>query len=105
MPAQPEPRRFSVALRASERGYTESVPSRNKSAAALIGEYTSLAMVLPASSLVGGGMGYLIDRAFGTHFLWIVFGILGTAGGIIEILRQLQRDADRESKSPDEPRG
>jgi F0F1-type ATP synthase assembly protein I len=48
--------------------------------------------VLPISTLVGGGIGYLIDRAFGTHFLWIVFGILGTAGGIMEVLRQLQRD-------------
>lgn len=66
---------------------------------ALIGEYTSLAMILPAASLVGGGIGYFIDRWLGTHFLWIVFGMLGTAGGVIEVLRQLQRS---ESQNSDE---
>jgi F0F1-type ATP synthase assembly protein I len=84
-------------------GYTGIVPKRERSAAALIGEYTSLAMVLPISSLVGGGIGYLIDRGLGTHFLWIVFGFLGTAGGILEVIRQLQRSADRDAKSSDEP--
>jgi F0F1-type ATP synthase assembly protein I len=74
------------------------VPRRDKSAAALIGQYTSLALVLPISSVVGGGLGYLVDRVFGTHFLWIAFGILGTAGGIIEVLRQLQRDSDGDAK-------
>ena len=59
----------------------------------MIGEVASLAMLLPVSSLVGGGIGYLIDRAFGTHFLWIVFGALGTAGGLIELIRELQRNA------------
>lgn len=59
-------------------------------------------MLLPVSSVVGGGIGYLIDRAFGTHFLWIVFGALGTAGGVIELIRQLQRDLGRDSKGPDE---
>jgi F0F1-type ATP synthase assembly protein I len=59
----------------------------------MIGEVASMAMLLPVSSLVGGGIGYLIDRAIGAHFLWIVFGALGTAGGVIELIRKLQRDA------------
>jgi len=70
----------------------------------MIGEVASLAMVLPVSSLVGGGLGYLIDRAAGTHFLWIVFGTLGTAGGVMEILRKLQPRRGGETKGPDEPR-
>lgn len=70
----------------------------------MIGECTSLAMLLPVSSLAGGGLGYLIDRAIGTQFLWIVFGILGTAGGVIELIRRLQRVAGGETKGPDEPR-
>jgi len=64
----------------------------------MIGEVASLGMLLPASTLLGGGIGYLIDRAIGTHFLWIVFGVLGTAGGLIELIRRLQRAA----KDPDE---
>ena len=63
----------------------------------MIGEVASLAMLLPVSSLLGGGIGYLIDRAIGTHFLWIVFGALGTVGGVIELFRRLQcaaKDAD-----------
>ena len=74
------------------------MPRPQKSVAAAVGEYTSLALVLPISTVVGGGIGYLLDRAFGIHFLWIAFGILGTAGGIIEVLRQLQRDSDSDSK-------
>ncbi len=76
-----------------------SVPQRKKSSMGAVGEYTSLAMVLPISTLVGGGIGYLIDRLLHTHFLWIVFGMLGTAGGIIEVLRQLQKS---ENEKPDE---
>ncbi len=79
------------------------MPRRDQSAAAMIGEVASLALLLPVSSLVGGGIGYLIDRAIGTHFLWIVLGLLGTAGGVIELLRMLRRDAARETKGPDEP--
>ena len=64
-----------------------------------------MALILPISSVVGGGIGYLLDRALHTHFLWIVFGILGTAAGIIEVLRQLQRDADADGNdSSHEPR-
>ena len=78
-----------------EDEYTVSVPDRKKSAMGSIGEYTSLAMVLPISTLVGGGIGYLIDRGLHTHFFWIIFGMLGTAGGIIEVVRQLQRSEDK----------
>jgi len=74
-----------------------NVPESKKSPMALIGEYTSLAMVLPISTIVGGGIGYFIDRALHTHFLWLVFGLLGTAGGIIEVLRQLQRSEKKKS--------
>lgn len=48
--------------------------------------YLSLATMLPLSSLGGYGLGYLLDRAFGTHFLGIVFLILGTIGGFIQLI-------------------
>jgi F0F1-type ATP synthase assembly protein I len=59
---------------------------------AMVGEYTSLAFMLPAATLVGYGIGYLLDRAFHTHFLYIPFLILGIAAGFVQLVRQLMRD-------------
>ena len=57
-----------------------------------VGEYTSLAFLLPAASLVGYAIGYLLDRAFHTHFLYIPFLILGIAAGFVQLIRQVLRD-------------
>ena len=57
-----------------------------------VGEYTSLAFLLPVATMVGYGIGYLLDRAFDTHFLYIVFLVLGIAAGFVQLIRQLQRD-------------
>ena len=58
----------------------------------MVGEYTSLAFMLPAATLVGYIVGYLLDRAFHTHFLYIPFLILGIAAGFVQLVRQLMRD-------------
>jgi F0F1-type ATP synthase assembly protein I len=63
-----------------------------KSFMVLVGEYTSLAFMLPAATLVGYAIGYLLDRAFHTHFLFIPFLILGIAAGFVQLVRQLMRD-------------
>ena len=43
---------------------------------------------LVAGIVVGGGIGYLIDRWLGTKpFLLVLFGLLGTAGGFWNIIR------------------
>ncbi|HEX3181921.1 MAG TPA: AtpZ/AtpI family protein [Beijerinckiaceae bacterium] len=43
---------------------------------------------LVAGILVGGGIGYLLDKWLGTKpFLLILFGLLGTAGGFWNIIR------------------
>lgn len=60
---------------------------------AQVGEYTSLAFLLPASTFVGYAIGYLLDKAFGTHFLYLVFLLLGIASGFVELIRRLLRDA------------
>ena len=59
---------------------------------ATVGRYTSLAFLLPSSTLAGYIVGYLLDKAFGTHFLYIVFLVLGIASGFIQLIRQVQRD-------------
>jgi F0F1-type ATP synthase assembly protein I len=63
-----------------------------KSFMVLVGEYTSLAFMLPAATLVGYAIGYLLDRAFHTRFLYIPFLILGIAAGFVQLVRQLMRD-------------
>lgn len=57
-----------------------------------VGQYTSLAFLLPAATFVGYIIGYLLDKVFHTHFLYIVFLILGIAAGFVQLIRQLQRD-------------
>ena len=56
------------------------------------GEYTSLAFLLPISTLVGYVIGYLLDKAFGTHFLYVIFLVLGTISGFVQLIRQVMRD-------------
>ncbi|MGB6609437.1 MAG: AtpZ/AtpI family protein, partial [Acidobacteriaceae bacterium] len=55
-------------------------------------KYYGLALLLPISMAVGFGIGYLLDRAFGTTFLKLVFLLLGIASGIIELVRELAKD-------------
>jgi F0F1-type ATP synthase assembly protein I len=57
-----------------------------------VGIYLSLAIMLPASMAAGYFIGLVLDNAFGTHFLYIIFLILGIATGFIELMRQLLRD-------------
>jgi F0F1-type ATP synthase assembly protein I len=61
----------------------------------LVGRYTSLAFLLPACVLVGYLIGYLIDRALGTHFFYIVFLLLGIAAGFVQMIRMVQEDTRR----------
>jgi F0F1-type ATP synthase assembly protein I len=59
---------------------------------ATVGRYTSMAFLLPSSTLAGYIVGYLLDKAFGTHFLYIVFLVLGIVSGFVQLIRQVQRD-------------
>jgi F0F1-type ATP synthase assembly protein I len=68
------------------------MPRRDKSPLAVLGVYLSLAMTLPVSAAVGYFLGVLLDKAFGTHFLYIVFLILGVVSGFVQLFRQVMRD-------------
>jgi F0F1-type ATP synthase assembly protein I len=63
-----------------------------KSFMVTVGQYTSLAFLLPAATFVGYAIGYLLDKFFHTHFLYIVFLVLGIVAGFVQLIRQLQRD-------------
>jgi F0F1-type ATP synthase assembly protein I len=75
-------------------GYTVMVARRKKTFTALAAEYTTLAFLLPASTLAGYAIGYLLDRAFGTRWLYIPFLILGSVAGFVQFIRQIMKDTD-----------
>jgi ATP synthase protein I len=56
-----------------------------------LGKYYNIAFLLPASILIGFGIGYGLDKLFGTGFLKIIFLLLGVAAGIIEVIRELSK--------------
>jgi F0F1-type ATP synthase assembly protein I len=58
----------------------------------MLGRYLGLATLLPATTFVGYLIGYLLDKAFGTTFLKIVFLIIGIAGGFLQLIRELSKD-------------
>ena len=67
--------------------------ARKKNGLARAAEYSSLAMVLPVSTFVGYLIGYYLDKAFGTSWLRILFLILGSAGGFVQLIRQIMQDS------------
>lgn len=56
------------------------------------GKYYGLAFLIPASIFVGYVIGYLLDKAFHTSFLKIVFLLLGVVAGMLEMIRELTKD-------------
>ena len=58
---------------------------------AQVGEWLALAFVLPASIFVGWVIGVLLDRAFGTHYLYLVFLVIGIAAGFRQLLQGIKR--------------
>ena len=69
-----------------------AVPNK-KSAWKQVGDYASLGVMLPASTVTGYFIGLLLDRAFGTNFLYIVFLILGSVAGFVEMFRIVTRNS------------
>ena len=59
------------------------------------GRYAYLAFLLPISTFVGYGIGYLLDKVFHTNFLYLVFLLLGIAAGFIDLIRVISRDTDK----------
>lgn len=58
----------------------------------MAGEYMSLALLLPMATLVGYALGYLLDKAFHTHWIYMPGLIFGIAAGFTQLIRQLMRD-------------
>jgi ATP synthase protein I len=60
---------------------------------------SSLGLMLPSSIAVGLFLGYILDKVFGTQpWMLIIFFFLGTASGITNLLRGLNRLQDGKGK-------
>jgi ATP synthase protein I len=64
-----------------------------------IAAMSSLGLMLPSSIAVGLFFGYLLDKALGTRpWMMIVFFLFGTASGIYNLLRGLNKLQDAKGK-------
>jgi F0F1-type ATP synthase assembly protein I len=51
--------------------------------------------MLVASIAIGGGLGYFLDTRFHTSpVLTLILGLLGFAGGMIQLVRRLSKDTN-----------
>jgi F0F1-type ATP synthase assembly protein I len=68
------------------------MPERNESMLGAVARYSGMAFTVPAAVVVGYFIGGWLDQRFGTHSLYIVGVILGAAGGLVQVVRQLTQD-------------
>jgi len=57
-----------------------------------VGRYSQLALVLPCATFVGWLLGTALDRWLHTSWISVVGLLLGSAAGLIEVIRTVQRD-------------
>ena len=57
-----------------------------------VGRYSQLALVLPCATVVGWLLGAALDRWLHTSWISIVGLLLGSAAGLIEVIRTVQLD-------------
>lgn len=68
------------------------MPAPKRPIMRVVADYMAMAIMLPLSTVIGYGLGYALDVAFGTtwqRILWLVFGILA---GFKQLLQQIQKD-------------
>jgi len=73
-------------------------PQRGKQTEILaqVGFYTGLGFIIPAGAVLGYALGSLLDRWIGTtHVFALIVGLLGAAGGLVEILKILTKAEKR----------
>jgi len=70
----------------------EQDPDKKKSPWVQVGRYSQLAFMLPAGTVAGWLLGSALDHWFHTSWISVVGLLLGTAGGLIELIRTVLRD-------------
>ena len=69
------------------------MPARKDSMLGALARYSGMAFTVPATVVVGYFIGGWLDSRFATHSLYIVGVILGAAGGLVQVVRQLSQDS------------
>jgi F0F1-type ATP synthase assembly protein I len=65
---------------------------KKKSPWVQVGRYSQLAFMLPAGTVAGWLLGSALDRWLHTSWINVVGLLLGTAAGLIELIRTVSRD-------------
>jgi F0F1-type ATP synthase assembly protein I len=56
-------------------------------------ECTALGFLLPALTVAGYALGYVLDRVCGTNWIYIPGLLLGILAGFVQLIRAVKRDA------------
>ena len=67
--------------------------ARKDSMMGALARYSGMAFTVPAAVVVGYFIGGWLDSRFGTHSLYVVGVVLGVAGGLVQVVRQLSQDS------------
>lgn len=69
---------------------------KKKTFARMVGEYSNLAFILPASIVVGYAIGYGLDKWLGTNYWYIVWLLIGIVAGMRELIRKVLGDFQKD---------
>jgi F0F1-type ATP synthase assembly protein I len=69
-------------------------PDKKKSPWVQFGRYSQIAFMLPAGTVAGYLIGAFLDKWLQKNWISIVGLLLGTAGGLIELIRMVSRDTE-----------
>lgn len=68
----------------------------------LAGLANAVGMVLVVSSAIGGGLGWYLDKRFGTSpILFLIFGLIGVIAGFMEVFRIVAQINEEEQEDKD----
>ncbi len=64
-----------------------------------LGALSSVGIAFVLAVVIGAGFGYLLDRWFGTKFVFfLIFFFFGVVAGILNVVRTASRYADEEKR-------
>ncbi len=69
----------------------ETPGEKPDSAVVTLAKYSHLGFVLPAAVIGGYILGYLLDRAFGTHWIRLAGLAIGAVAGFYDLIRAATR--------------